>query len=305
MALALAPRTDEEPAVAFERLAPSGGRHELAVVVLTQANRPAELLCAGVRPGPAGRGLPARARAQRRGPPRAGRDVDLPRLGPQDRLVVLAENVGIPGGRNLGAAAADARLLMFLDDDAELLGPTVLAAAVQRFAADDRLGAMAIRLLDEDGRTQRRHVPRVGGGSAARSGHVTHFIGAACAVRGRRLCRAWRVRPAVLLRDGGVGPVLAAPRRRLVHLVLRRPDRLPPAHHAVTAPRARAADRAEPHVGGAAFAPVAPLCVAYLLVWTLLAVLRGGSARQVLAGYRQAWLARPRAARCAGARSRG
>ena len=79
-------------------------------------------------------------------------DVDLPRLGPEDRLVVLGENVGIPGGRNVGAGVADAGLLLFLDDDAELLGPTVLATAVQRFAADDRLGAMAIRLVDEDGR---------------------------------------------------------------------------------------------------------------------------------------------------------
>jgi GT2 family glycosyltransferase len=36
-----------------------------------------------------------------------------------------------------------------------------------------------------------------------------------------------------------------------------------------------------------------PVCVAYVLTWTVLAVLRGGSLRQVLAGSRQAWTARP------------
>ena len=49
--------------------------------------------------------------------------------------------------------------------------------------ADRQLAAMAIHLIDEQGCTQQRHVPRVGGGSAARSGLVTHFVGAACVVR--------------------------------------------------------------------------------------------------------------------------
>ena len=75
---------------------------------------------------------------------------------------MLPENVGIPAGRNIGAAAADAGLVMFLDDDAELLDPGLLATVVDRFDADPGLGAMAIRLVDEDGRTQRRHVPAAG-----------------------------------------------------------------------------------------------------------------------------------------------
>ena len=155
-------------------------RHEVAVVVLTQANRPAELVraIASVR---AQQGVDLQLVLVLNGT--SPQRIDLPTMGPTDRLVVLEENLGIPGGRNVGAAAADARLLLFLDDDAALLGPTVLATAVQRFEADAGLGAMAMRLVDEDGLTQQRHVPRVGARSAARSGHVTHFIGAACAVR--------------------------------------------------------------------------------------------------------------------------
>ena len=292
MALAFAPRTDEWP-VALERLVPAGARHEVAVVVLTQANRPAELVraIASVR---AQRGVDAQLVLVLNGaaPREQGGEVDLPWLGPDDRLVVLPENVGIPGGRNVGAAAADARLLLFLDDDAELLGPTVLATAVQRFAADDGLGAMAIRLLDEDGRTQRRHVPRVGGGSAARSGQVTHFIGAACAVRAeafealdgfdRQFFYAmeesdlsWR------LLDAGWSIWYSA------DLTAFHPRTAPSRHpdHVLLTARNRmwASLRSLP----------VPVGVAYLLAWTLVAVLRGGSVRQVLAGYRQAWLARP------------
>ena len=42
---------------------------------------------------------------------------------------------------------------------------------------------MSIRLIDEEGRTQRRHIPRLGLRSAERSGPVTYFVGAACVVR--------------------------------------------------------------------------------------------------------------------------
>ena len=90
-------------------------KHEIAVVVLTQGTPPTELARAI-----------ASVRAQQ------GVDPELvlvvngaapPQVDRPDQLIVLPENVGIPGGRNIGAAAADARLIMFLDDDAELLDP--------------------------------------------------------------------------------------------------------------------------------------------------------------------------------------
>ena len=266
--------------------------HELAVVVLTQANRPEEL-----------RRALASVRAQR------GVDVQLvlvvngaqaedaarlvlPRLEATDRFIVLQENAGIPGGRNIGAAAADAQVLMFLDDDAELLGPDVLAGVASRFAADAGLGAMAIRLLDEEGRTQRRHVPRIGSRSAARSGPVTHFIGAACAVRTEAFRAvdgfeqrffyameesdlSWR------LLDAGWSLWYAA------DLTAYHPRTTPSRHAGYVLLTARnrmwAAWRSLP----------LPMAVGYVLTWTLVAVLRGASVRQVLAGYRQAWEARP------------
>ena len=149
--------------------------HEIAVVVLTQGTRPTELARAI-----------ASIRAQQQVDPHLVLVVNGAAPPHADRpyqLIVLPENVGIPGGRNVGAAAADARLIMFLDDDAELLDPGLLAAVVDRFKANPRLGAMSIHLIDEEGCTQQRHVPRLGLRSAERSGPVTHFVGGACVVR--------------------------------------------------------------------------------------------------------------------------
>jgi GT2 family glycosyltransferase len=266
--------------------------HDLAVVVLTQANRPAELARAltSVR---AQQGVDVQLVLVVNGalPDDAARLV-LPTLHPTDRLVVLPENVGIPGGRNIGAATADARILFFLDDDAELLGPDVLAEVVRRFDTDEEVGAMAIRLVDEQGLTQRRHVPRLGASSALRSGPVTHFIGAACVVRADAFATldgfdprffyameesdlSWR------LMDAGWTLWYSA------DLVAFHPRTTPsrhPGHVRLTARnRLWAAWRSLP----------LPVALGYAITWTLLAVMRGGSWRQVLEGYRQAWADRP------------
>jgi GT2 family glycosyltransferase len=215
-----------------------------------------------------------------------------PDLDPCDHLIVLPENLGIPGGRNVGAAAADARLIMFLDDDAEILDPELLAEVVDRFKADPRLGAMSIRLVDEEGRTQRRHVPRLGHRSALRSGHVTHFIGAACVVRAETFRElngfdprffysmeesdlSWR------LLDAGWSIWYSAD-LRVFH-----PRTAPSRHqnYAVLTARNRAwmAWRLLP----------APVMAGYLTIWTIAAAARGAPVRDVLAGYREAASARP------------
>jgi GT2 family glycosyltransferase len=104
-----------------------------------------------------------------------------------DRDIALPSNVGIPEGRNLGAAGTGAPILLFLDDDARLLGEASLEAIVRQFNGNPQLGVLGMRLVDERGETSRRHVPHVGRGGADRAGEVTSFPGGACCIRAAAL----------------------------------------------------------------------------------------------------------------------
>ena len=258
--------------------------HEIAVVVLTQGTRPTELARAI-----------ASIRAQQQVDPHLVLVVNGAAPPHADRpyqLIVLPENVGIPGGRNVGAAAADARLIMFLDDDAELLDPGLLAAVVDRFKANPRLGAMSIHLIDEEGCTQQRHVPRLGLRSAERSGPVTHFVGGACVVRATAFHGvdgfdprffyameesdlSWR------LLDAGWSIWYSA------DLKVFHPRTAPSRHQGYVLRTARnrlwMAWRSLP----------APMLAGYLVTWSIAAVARGAPLREVFAGYREAWSDRP------------
>ena len=258
---------------------------DIAVVIITQATRPAELdrAIASVR---SQKGVDSQLVLLLNGAP-------TPMHDPSDVLIELPENVGIPAGRNAGAAAANARLVVFLDDDAELLGPSVLASVVARFADHPRLGAMAIRLIDEHGQTQRRHIPRLGSRSAARPGQVTYVVGAACAVRMSAFDAvggfdsrffyameesdlAWRIL------NAGWSIWYAA------DLTAFHPRTAPSRHPGYVRMTARnrlwMAWRSLP----------APLLGLYLLTWTVVTVARGGPAGEVAHGYREACSSLPR-----------
>jgi GT2 family glycosyltransferase len=259
-------------------------KYEIAVVMLTQGTRPTELARAI-----------ASVRAQEQVDPQLVLVVNgaaPPQVDRPDRLIVLPENVGIPAGRNIGAAAADARLIMFLDDDAELLDPGLLTAVVDRFTGNPRLGAMSIRLIDEQGVTQQRHVPRLGIRSAERSGPVTYFVGGASVVRAATFYAvdgfdpqffysmeesdlSWR------LLDAGWSIWYAA------DLKVFHPRTTPSRHprYAVLTARNRLwlAWRSLP----------GPLLAGYVTTWTIAAIVRGAPLREVLAGYREALSSRP------------
>jgi GT2 family glycosyltransferase len=94
------------------------------------------------------------------------------------------ENLGIPGGRNRGAAQASGELLLFLDDDGELAEPRLLERAARAFERDATLAVVTMRIVDPvTGRTERRHVPRLRVGDPTRSSWVTTFLGGASIIR--------------------------------------------------------------------------------------------------------------------------
>jgi GT2 family glycosyltransferase len=147
----------------------------LGCVLLTMGDRPTEL---------------ARAVASLRDQEGADLDVLVVVNGAEDvalpdgaRGLVAGDNLGIPAGRNLGLREVRGDVVLFLDDDAWVASPRLAETLLDRFAADERLGAISCRLADEEGHTQRRHVPRLRVGDVHRSSLVTTFLGGATAVR--------------------------------------------------------------------------------------------------------------------------
>jgi GT2 family glycosyltransferase len=96
----------------------------------------------------------------------------------------LAENVGIPAGRNAGVSQVSGDLLFFLDDDAAIPDPHFLASIKGRFDSDPYLGLIQPRVEDPTGlEPPGRWVPRLVVGDRTRSGPATTLWEGATAVR--------------------------------------------------------------------------------------------------------------------------
>ncbi|MYY07043.1 glycosyltransferase [Streptomyces sp. SID4913] len=262
---------------------------KLGAVIITMGNRPAEL-----------RALLDSVAAQKGDRIEVvvvGNGSPVPDVPAGVRTVELPENLGIPGGRNVGIEAfgpsgADVDALLFLDDDGLL--PLIDTAELcrQAFADDPRLGIISFRIADpETGVTQRRHVPRLRAADPMRSSRVTTFLGGANAVRTRVLAEvgplpgdffyaheetdlAWRALDAGWLIDYRADMVLhhpaTAPSRHAVY------------HRMVARNRVWLARRNLP----------APLVPVYLGVWMLLTLLRRPSGEALKAwfgGFREGW----------------
>lgn len=213
----------------------------------------------------------------------------LPTGGVTTRHLHLRENLGIPAGRNEGAALSDGTLVFFLDDDAELIGADVLARAIELFDRDAGLGAVGFRIVDEDGHTAQRHVPRWGGGSAERPGEVTAFLGGAVVIRRNAFEQvggyageffyameetdlAWR------LADAGWRIWYAADLR--VRHPRTSPARHPEGVHRTARNRVWLVHRLLP----------VPLALLYLVNWFVLGAVRSPSSiPDVVRGYRDGW----------------
>lgn len=148
----------------------------VGVVVVTMGNRPADVdaLLASV--------------AKQDAPPEriviVGNGARLPHftgLPGEVTVIELAENLGCPGGRNVGIAElrafGDIDVVVELDDDGLLVDTEVFRTVRDLFASDARLGIVGFRIADEHGETLPRHVPRPGGRDALRRGLVTGFLG--------------------------------------------------------------------------------------------------------------------------------
>ncbi|KPI16516.1 glycosyl transferase family 2 [Actinobacteria bacterium OK074] len=213
------------------------------------------------------------------------------------RTIELPENLGIPGGRNIGIEAfgpsgRDVDVLLFLDDDGFLAHRDTAELCRAAFADDPGLGIISFRIADPDtGETQRRHVPRLRASDPMRSSRVTTFLGGANAVRTRVFAEvgglpeeffyaheetdlAWRAQDAGWMVDYRADMVLyhptTAPSRHAVY------------HRMVARNRVWLARRNLP----------APLVPVYLGAWVLLTLVRRPSRAALRAwfgGFREGW----------------
>ena len=261
----------------------------LGAVVLTMGNRPAELraLLDSV----------ARQRGDEVQVVVVGNGSPLPELPKDARTVELPENLGIPGGRNVGVEAfgpggSEVDAVLFLDDDGLLPRDDTAELVREAFTADPRLGIVSFRITDPvSGTTQRRHVPRLRASDPLRSSRVTTFLGGASAVRTAVLREvgglpdeffyaheetdlAWRALDAGWLIDYRADMVLEHPTTS--------PSRHAVYHRMVARNRVWLARRNLP-------APLVPL---YLGTWILLTLARRPSRpalRAWLGGFREGW----------------
>ncbi|MFB6502883.1 MULTISPECIES: glycosyltransferase family 2 protein [unclassified Streptomyces] len=95
--------------------------------------------------------------------------------------VPLDENLGCPGGRNVGLEllrdSGDVDVIVELDDDGLLIDMGVFRKVQELFASDPRLGIIGFRVADEHGHTERRWIPRLRADDPMRRGLVTAFLG--------------------------------------------------------------------------------------------------------------------------------
>ncbi|MET8272884.1 glycosyltransferase family 2 protein [Streptomyces sp. NPDC005146] len=262
---------------------------KLGAVIITMGNRPEELraLLDSV----------AKQDGDRIETVVVGNGAPVPDVPAGVRTVELPENLGIPGGRNVGIEAfgpsgADVDALLFLDDDGLLPLTDTAELCRQAFEQDPKLGIISFRIADPDtGVTQRRHVPRLRAADPMRSSRVTTFLGGANAVRTRVLAEvgglpgdffyaheetdlAWRALDAGWMIDYRADMVLnhptTAPSRHAVY------------HRMVARNRVWLARRNLP----ALLVPV------YLGVWLLLTLLRkpsGPALKAWFGGFREGW----------------
>ncbi|WP_405691687.1 glycosyltransferase family 2 protein [Streptomyces sp. NBC_00057] len=262
---------------------------KLGAVIITMGNRPEELraLLDSV----------AKQDGDRIEVVVVGNGAPVPDVPAGVRTVELPENLGIPGGRNVGIDAfgpsgADVDALLFLDDDGLLPLTDTAELCRQAFEADPELGIISFRIADPDtGVTQRRHVPRLRAADPMRSSRVTTFLGGANAVRSKVIAEvgplpgeffyaheetdlAWRALDAGWMIDYRADMVLnhptTAPSRHAVY------------HRMVARNRVWLARRNLP----------APLVPVYLGVWLLLTLLRkpsGPALKAWFGGFREGW----------------
>lgn len=101
------------------------------------------------------------------------------------RFIKLNENKGVSGGRNYGIKKATGDILIFIDDDAELITDNAINMIVDRFQDDANIGVLAFKILNHHTKTiQREEFPHINKSLNSNIEFETsYFIGAGHAIK--------------------------------------------------------------------------------------------------------------------------
>lgn len=197
------------------------------------------------------------------------------------RTVHLPENVGIPEGRNVGAAAVGGDVIFFYDDDAFLPAEDVLARLVDVLDRDQTVGAVQPRPVDPTGKpSPQRWVPRPGAGDPLRPGVVTWVWEGTFAIRRELFERVGGWPGHFFYGHEGIDLMWKVWDQGYVGWYA--PDIV--VNHPATSPSRHAAyfrNNARNRVWVARRNLPWPLAVVYVLVWTVLSVVRLRSPRKL------------------------
>ena len=145
----------------------------ISVVVLTMGDRPDEL-AASISSARAQKGVSVEIVLVING---GTPDQDL-----ADVIVEPKENMGIPEGRNIGAAASKGEFICFLDDDGVLLDENIFLEANNSFSFEEDLAVVSLKIVNEHNKTVRRHHSGLIK-EPSQKAEITAFAGGACLIR--------------------------------------------------------------------------------------------------------------------------
>jgi GT2 family glycosyltransferase len=103
---------------------------------------------------------------------------------PAVRLIRAGVNLGVAGGRNRGAQASHGEFCVFLDDDAEIVTPSLGAKVMGHFDRDPKLAVIAFTIQNAvTGAEERASIPRFDKKAIAGDYSCTYFSGCGFAMR--------------------------------------------------------------------------------------------------------------------------
>lgn len=102
---------------------------------------------------------------------------------PEAAVLKQSYNSGAAGGRNIGIQASKSDVCISLDDDAIFLENDVISKVRQYFVQNPKLGALAMRIVDQDGAVIKKLIPRRDRKDVKQDTISANFSGTGFAVR--------------------------------------------------------------------------------------------------------------------------